>query len=62
MVRAGAVGEREKASITEGLSIAGWPELGDLSECRTWDAMRTAIAGAYPRENPRVIGNWCGQL
>ncbi|MEW2071105.1 CBS domain-containing protein [Streptomyces sp. NPDC007346] len=62
MVRAGADGEREDASISESLTIAGWPEVGDLTGCMTPGDLEAALAEAYPRENPRVLGNWRGQL
>ncbi|MFJ5839826.1 CBS domain-containing protein [Streptomyces shenzhenensis] len=62
MVRAGADGEREDASLGEGLTIAGWSELGDLTHCSSWDGLRAEIAKAYPRESPRVLNNWQGQL
>lgn len=62
MIRAGADGEREDASLGEGLTIAGWPELGDLTHCSSWDDLRTEIDKAYPRESPRVLSNWQGQL
>ncbi|MET9294331.1 hypothetical protein [Streptomyces sp. NPDC003077] len=62
MVRAGADGEREEASLSEGLSIAGWPELGDLTHCVSWDGLGAELGKAYPRESPRVLSNWQGQL
>ncbi len=62
MIRAGADGEREEASLSERLTIAGWPEVGDLTHCSSWDDLRTEIDKAYPRENPRVLSNWQGQL
>jgi restriction system protein len=62
MVRAGADGEREEASLGDGLTIAGWPELGDIAQCQSWNDLRAAIGKAYPRESPRVLSNWRGQL
>uniref|UniRef100_A0AAU2VP56 CBS domain-containing protein n=1 Tax=Streptomyces sp. NBC_00008 TaxID=2903610 RepID=A0AAU2VP56_9ACTN len=62
MVRAGADGEREDVSISEGLTVAGWPEVGDLTGCMTPGDLKAELAKAYPRENPRVLGNWRGQL
>src|SRR5262249_41944042 len=62
MVRAGTSGEREAVSIRESLTIAGWPEVGDLSQCPTWEDLRLILDRTYPRENPRVIANWRGQL
>lgn len=62
MVRAGSNGEREEASIAEGLTIAGWPGLGDISHCKAREDLRAELGKAYPRENPRVLSNWLGQL
>ncbi|WP_372407528.1 CBS domain-containing protein [Streptomyces luteireticuli] len=62
MVRAGADGEREEASLSSGLTIAGWPELGDITGCSSWDELKAEIGKAYPGESPRVLGNWLGQL
>ncbi|MET7540694.1 CBS domain-containing protein [Streptomyces sp. NPDC005507] len=62
MVRAGADGDREEASLSEGLTIAGWPELGDLTHCASWDDLGAEIGKAYPHESPRVLSNWRGQL
>ncbi|WP_307537073.1 CBS domain-containing protein [Streptomyces sp. V3I8] len=45
-----------------GLTIAGWPEVGDLTSCMTPEDLKAELAKAYPRENPRVLGNWRGQL
>ncbi|MFJ4696562.1 CBS domain-containing protein [Streptomyces sp. NPDC088768] len=44
------------------MTIAGWPEVGDLTCCMTPGDLKAELAKAYPRENPRVLGNWRGQL
>ena len=62
MVRAGAHGERERASLEQGLLFAGWPELGDISQCATLEDLDAALSTAYPRENSRVLSSWRGQL
>lgn len=62
MVRAGSDDKREAVSLSENLTIAGWPEVGDLSGCQTPGDLKAELAKAYPRENPRVLGNWRGQL
>lgn len=62
MVRAGADGDRESAALREGLVLAGWPEVGDLTDVSTWDDLGSVLAVAYPHENPRVLSNWRGQL
>src|SRR6516225_5687830 len=62
MVRAGAHGERERASLEQGRLFAGWPELGDISRCATLEDLDATLSTAYPRENSRVLSNWRGQL
>ncbi|MET8854433.1 CBS domain-containing protein [Amycolatopsis sp. NPDC004625] len=62
MIRAGADGEREAECLRAGLVIAGWAEVGDLTAVDSWDELRNVLEIAYPRENPRVISNWQGQL
>jgi restriction system protein len=62
MVRAGRNGEREDAAIDEGLAIAGWHELGDLSTVGTRAELRAVIRATYPGRSNSVIGNWTGQL
>ncbi|WEV24875.1 CBS domain-containing protein [Streptomyces sp. 71268] len=62
VVRAGENGEREKAALEEGVLIAGWWELGDLTGAATRDDIKAAVAAAYPDEGPYTVGNWTGQL
>lgn len=62
LVRAGAHGEREGASLEQGRLFAGWPELGDISHCATPKDLELVLSKAYPRENSRVLSNWRGQL
>ncbi|MEV5967769.1 hypothetical protein AB0L70_38735 [Kribbella sp. NPDC051952] len=62
MVRAGRSGERAEAAIAEGLAIAGWVELGDLSEVKTRSELREVVRASYPDRGNTVIGNWTGQL
>lgn len=62
MVRAGRNGEREDAAVDEGLAIAGWHELGDLSAVDTRAELRAVIQATYPDRSNSVIGNWTGQL
>jgi len=42
--------------------IAGWEEVGDLSNCRTRDDVRSEVRAAYPDESNYLVGNWTGQL
>ncbi|MFG1765747.1 hypothetical protein ACGFIH_20595 [Micromonospora parva] len=62
MVRAGRDGEREDAALHEGLAIAGWPELGDLSTIETRAELRDLVRNAYPDRSSAVVANWTGQL
>lgn len=62
MVRAGRNGEREDAAVKEGLAIAGWHELSDLSGLTTRAELREVIRSTYPDRSNAVIGNWTGQL
>ena len=62
MVRAGAQGEREQEALNQGLVIAGWPEMGDLSQFATRKDLRVAVRSAYPDRSSTVVANWTGQL
>jgi restriction system protein len=62
MVRAGRKGERQTAALNEGLVIAGWEEVGDLSRIGDREELRELLAEIYPQLSPQVIGNWTGQL
>jgi restriction system protein len=61
-VRAGRDGERADAAVEEGLAIAGWMELGDLSDVSSRAELRAVVRSAYPDRSNAVIGNWTGQL
>ena len=39
------MGHREEAALREGLVIVGWPELDDLTPCRTRDELRERLLG-----------------
>ncbi|MFJ4947578.1 CBS domain-containing protein [Streptomyces sp. NPDC088760] len=62
VVRAGENGQREHAALEEGVLLAGWHELGDLTDLTTREDIRAAVAAAYPEEGPYTVGNWTGQL
>lgn len=63
MVRAGSDGEREEPDLNGGIVAAGWPELtDDIRDVTTREQLRTIVEATYPGYNPRVIGNWVGQL
>ena len=62
MVRAGRDGERETTALTEGLIIAGWEEVGDLSQIHDKSGVRDLLERTYPDASRATIGNWTGQL
>ncbi|MEU5809107.1 CBS domain-containing protein [Streptomyces sp. NPDC047718] len=62
VVRAGEHGEREGAALEEGVLLAGWLGLGDLTGTATRDDIKAAVSAAYPDEGPYTVGNWTGQL
>ncbi len=62
MVRAGADGEREEAALSLGRVIAGWQEVGDLSDVTDREALRDRLRDVYPEASTGVLANWTGQL
>ncbi|MCR3748455.1 CBS domain-containing protein [Lentzea californiensis] len=62
LVRGGKDGEREADALGQGLFIAGWPGLGDISGCSDRDELRLALRAAYPLSKKGSIDNWTGQL
>jgi restriction system protein len=62
LIRGGRNGEREATALGEGIVIAGWDQLGDLSGCDTKDEIRQALVLAYPSEGKATLANWTGQL
>jgi restriction system protein len=62
MVRAGRSGEREAEALEQSLIIAGWPEMGDLTEFTTRRELHAAVRAAYPHRSRTVVANWTGQL
>jgi restriction system protein len=62
MVRAGRHGEREDDALDQSLVIAGWPEMGNLTQFDTRKELRTAVRAAYPNRSSTVVANWAGQL
>ena len=42
LVRAGSRGEGEEYALTNNIVGIGWPELGDLSEVRSLDGIKSA--------------------
>jgi restriction system protein len=62
LVRGGEHGEREEIALSRGLVIAGWEELGSISDCESREGIRQALTATYPEVSDKVIGNWTGQL
>jgi len=62
MIRAGREGEREEQALREGLAIAGWHELDDITACTTRDELRAEVRETYPDASKAVVANWTGQL
>ncbi|OON72497.1 restriction endonuclease [Streptomyces tsukubensis] len=62
-VRGGQHGEREEQALDEGVVIAGWEEVGDLSGCASIAAVGgDVLARAYPGELPGRVDSWKHQL
>ncbi|MGW5114408.1 CBS domain-containing protein [Streptomyces noursei] len=61
-VRGGQLGEREEQALDEGVAIAGWEEVGDLSGCESIAKLGEQLAQAYPGEAPGTVDNWKHQL
>ncbi len=61
-MRGGRNGEREDAALREGLAIAGWNDLADLSAAQTKDDIRDALTATYPDAAKATVANWTGQL
>lgn len=61
-VRGGQFGEREQQALTEGLTIAGWEETGDLGGCTSVGEIGDLLTAAYPAASRGTIDNWKHQL
>ncbi|WP_330329186.1 CBS domain-containing protein [Streptomyces sp. NBC_00536] len=61
-VRGGKQGEREQAALDEGLVLAGWESLGDLSGCTSIEELGEQLQRTYPDEAPRTVRSWTHQL
>lgn len=62
MVRAGRKGERATVALENGVVIAGWEEVGDLSHIGDGEGLRALLVEIYPEFSSQVVGNWTGQL
>jgi restriction system protein len=61
-VRGGQFGEREEQALDEGVVIAGWEKVGDLSGCASIADVGDLLKRAYPDEPPATVDNWKHQL
>lgn len=62
LVRAGSHGEGETLALDHNLAVIGWDALPDLITLPDRDALKTALAAAYPDSTPGKLANWAGQL
>lgn len=62
VVRAGRGPENEDYYRTSGRAGIGWPEIGDLAECTSKEAIREVVDGAYPADPLGRLANFTGQL
>ena len=49
-------------ALSEGLTIAGWEEVGDLGGCTSVGEIGDLLSAAYPDESRGTIDNWKHQL
>jgi hypothetical protein len=56
LVRGGEHGEREEMALARGLAIAGWEELGDISDCETREGIRWRPEPASPLTTEPPVG------
>ncbi|SFE61260.1 restriction system protein [Actinopolyspora alba] len=62
LVRGGRDGEREESALREGILIAGWDEVDDISHCATKEQLREKLRESYPEQSKGTVSNWTGQL
>lgn len=62
VVRAGAIGEDEDWNLSSGRAGVGWPEIGDMSECRSREDIRALVDAAFPADSVMRRANATGQL
>lgn len=61
-IRGGSQGEREAIALDQGLVIAGWKEVGDLSACKSLDDVGALVKETYPDAAPGTLTSWKHQL
>lgn len=64
LVRAGKYGEHENRFLEDKRVYLTFSDMteDDLGGLKDYDAVRAFMAGKYPSEPPRKIGNWSGQV
>jgi restriction system protein len=63
LVRGGKAGEHEPRFLEDNRIYLNWEELqGDLSQLKTWEAVKEALRGQYVDAGEHRLGNWTGQI
>ncbi|MEU1687921.1 MBL fold metallo-hydrolase [Micromonospora sp. NPDC005707] len=52
----------DEEALRQGIIVAQWPELGDISRFRSRIEVRRGLAAAYPTKSIKGLGNYAGQL
>src|SRR5512133_1938223 len=62
-IHAGKTGDADTIFLKKNVVAIGWNEMGDLSKLKPErDAVKEAVAAAYPNAKPGAIPNYTGQL
>jgi restriction system protein len=62
VVRAGNHGQAEDSNLERSRATIGWPEIGDLSDCSSREAVRQLVDHAYEGDHPQRLAVFAGQL
>jgi restriction system protein len=62
LVRAGEHGEREDFALENNVVLAGWDDVGDLSQIKTRPELLTQLHKTYPDRKDKTLKNWEAQL
>ncbi|MFG2054181.1 hypothetical protein ACGFI9_09120 [Micromonospora sp. NPDC048930] len=52
----------DEDALRQGIVVAQWSEVGDISGCRSRIEVRESLAGVYPTKSIKGLGNYAGQL
>jgi hypothetical protein len=52
----------DEEALRQGIIVAQWPNLGEISRCRNQLEVRECVAAAYPTKAIKGLGNYAGQL